>query len=208
MRNPVINKIIFLSIFSLVLISGVAIANQLVVSNNSPEGGYLLCANKKSKVVTFPGKLICPPGTNALDLGAITGVAKTQQPGYLVELKPQDVIASVTTKPVKVLLSKSKFRQGYYSLLGEVSMQFESTSNQSVLCRTQISGSSWVISGFPSHEVANTWKGYNAVVAGVVKIEASNDVLTVSCTFTGNTKVIYGYISLLPISAPQELISD
>jgi aspartokinase len=31
--------------------------------NNTPEGGYLLCANKKTRAVTFPGTLKCPSGT-------------------------------------------------------------------------------------------------------------------------------------------------
>ena len=38
--------------------------------NNTPEGGYLLCYNKTTKAVTFPGKLKCPKGTSPLELGA------------------------------------------------------------------------------------------------------------------------------------------
>lgn len=38
--------------------------------NNSPEGGYLLCYNSKTKAVTFPGKLSCSTGTKGLELGA------------------------------------------------------------------------------------------------------------------------------------------
>lgn len=38
--------------------------------NNSPEGGYLLCANMKTKAVTFPGSLKCPSGFKNLELGA------------------------------------------------------------------------------------------------------------------------------------------
>jgi len=57
-----------------VLFSGSAIAYNDYVSDNTPENGYLLCANTKTKVVTFPNKLSCPPGTKALDMGAATGV--------------------------------------------------------------------------------------------------------------------------------------
>jgi hypothetical protein len=57
-----------------VLFSGSAIALNNYVSDNSPENGYLLCANNKTKAVTFPNKLSCPSGTTALDLGAVTGV--------------------------------------------------------------------------------------------------------------------------------------
>ena len=38
--------------------------------NNTPEGGYLLCYNSKTKAVTYPGKLSCPAGSKALELGA------------------------------------------------------------------------------------------------------------------------------------------
>ena len=38
--------------------------------NNTPEGGYLLCYNKTTKAVTFPGKLKCPKGTSPLEIGA------------------------------------------------------------------------------------------------------------------------------------------
>ena len=51
-------------------ISGFVIASLLfgvgavaVNLNNTPEGGYLLCANKKTRAVTFPGTLKCPSGT-------------------------------------------------------------------------------------------------------------------------------------------------
>lgn len=57
-----------------VLFSGSAYAVSNYVSDNTPENGYLLCANKSTKAVTFPNKLSCPSGTIALDLGAVTGV--------------------------------------------------------------------------------------------------------------------------------------
>ena len=57
-----------------VVFSGSAIALNNYVSDNTPENGYLLCANIKTKAVTFPNKLSCPSGTKALDMGAVTGV--------------------------------------------------------------------------------------------------------------------------------------
>lgn len=60
--------------------SGSAIALNNYVSDNTPEKGYLLCANNKTKVVTFPNKLSCPSGTTALDLGAVTGVEGPEGP--------------------------------------------------------------------------------------------------------------------------------
>ena len=59
-----------------VLFSGSAIALNNYVSDNTPENGYLLCANFKTKAVTFPNKLSCPSGTKALDLGAVTKVER------------------------------------------------------------------------------------------------------------------------------------
>ncbi len=56
-----------------VLFSGSAVAYNSYVSDNTPEGGYLLCANNKTKAVTFPNKLSCPSGTTALDLGGVAG---------------------------------------------------------------------------------------------------------------------------------------
>ena len=34
--------------------------------NNTPQGGYLLCANTKTKAVIFPGTLKCPNGTKEI----------------------------------------------------------------------------------------------------------------------------------------------
>ena len=63
-----------------VVLSGSAIAVNNYVSDNTPENGYLLCANMKTKAVTFPNKLSCPPGTKSLDMGAVTGVEGPQGP--------------------------------------------------------------------------------------------------------------------------------
>jgi len=52
------------------LFSGTAVAVNSYVADNTPKGGYLLCANTKTKVVIFPNKLNCPSGTTPLDLGA------------------------------------------------------------------------------------------------------------------------------------------
>jgi hypothetical protein len=63
-----------------VVFSGSAIALNSYVSDNTPENGYLLCANVKTKAVTFPNKLSCPAGTKALDMGAVTGVEGPEGP--------------------------------------------------------------------------------------------------------------------------------
>ena len=58
-----------------ILFSGSAYAISNYVSDNTATGGYLLCANKTTKAVTFPSKLSCPSGTIVLDLGAVVGQA-------------------------------------------------------------------------------------------------------------------------------------
>jgi hypothetical protein len=66
--------------FGAALFSGSALAVSNYVSNNTAEKGYLLCANNKTKAVTFPNKLNCPSGTTALDLGAVRGQEGPQGP--------------------------------------------------------------------------------------------------------------------------------
>jgi hypothetical protein len=66
-----------LSLFFLILTviaSGVG-AHATEVPNNKSRG-YLLCVNTSTKVVTFPGKSVCPKGSKKLVLGA-QGVAGT-----------------------------------------------------------------------------------------------------------------------------------
>ena len=47
------------------MFGGAAIAVNI---NNTPEGGYLLCANNKTRAVTYPGTLKCPSGTTAIEV--------------------------------------------------------------------------------------------------------------------------------------------
>lgn len=213
-------------IMGAVLFSGTAFAVNDFVSDNTPANGYLLCANIKTKVVTFPSKLICPKGTKPLDLGAVTGVEgpagpagpsgtpgsngrdATQKSGYLVTLKPQDVIASVASKSERILISKSGFVPGHYNLFGEISFLFQNPTQQVVLCTTKTTGSSYAYSGFPSHEVANTWTGHTSQFLGSLSIASPTDTVSVSCSFSGNTKAGWGYISLTPIAPPSLLSSD
>ena len=93
-----------------VLFSGSAIALNNYVSDNTPENGYLLCANLKTKAVTFPNKLTCPSGTKALDMGAVTGVEGPEGPeGRQGEQGPQGPAGiSATSNVGKVYWGISK----------------------------------------------------------------------------------------------------
>lgn len=206
--------------------SGSAVAYENYVSDNTPANGYLLCANNKTKAVTFPNKLTCPTGTKALDMGAVTGVEgpegptgpqgmpglngkdASQKSGYLVTLKPQDVIASVASKSDRTMISKSGFEPGHYNLFGEISFLFQNYTSQVVLCKSQTTGNSYAYSAFPSHEVANTWTGHTSQFLGSLQISARTDTVSITCTFSGNTKASWGYISLTPIAPPSVLSSD
>ena len=57
--------------FALASILVIVGATTFAVSQlNTPDGGYLLCVNNKTKVVTFPNAQKCPLGNKALVLGA------------------------------------------------------------------------------------------------------------------------------------------
>jgi len=203
-----------LSVTMIFLLSGTVAYSYNI--NNTPEGGYLLCVNSKTKTVTFPNKLSCPAGFKSLELGAKgadgadgqSGKDLTQNAGYIITLKPQDVIASVASKSEKTLISKSGFIPGYYNLMSEVSMLFQSTNMQVVLCSLKTTGNSFSYSGFPSHEVANTWTGHTVQLSGVVYVASAADSISISCSFSGNVKVNYGHMGLTPIAPPKILVSD
>ena len=92
-----------------VVFSGSAIAVNNYVSDNTPENGYLLCANIKTKAVTFPNKLSCPSGTKALDLGAVTGVEGPEGPmgpqGFTGPQGPQGPAGSSSANAITKLYS-------------------------------------------------------------------------------------------------------
>ena len=210
--------------------SGPAIALENYVSDNTPDNGYLLCANLKTKAVTFPNKLSCPSGTKALDMGAVTGIEGPQGPegnegprgqsgpagpqglagkdgnglpGYYVSLNKQDVIASVASKTERAMISKSGFKSGYYTLTSEVQMIFQNSTLQTVLCRVKTTGNSQAYSAFPSHEVANLWFGFTAQLTGLLYVSSPQDLISISCTFSGNTQISWGYLLLTPTVEPQ-----
>ena len=68
-----LRKVIFRSRFIIGLFVGMALTGSFAYSANffnTPETGYLLCVNQKTKVVTYPSTQKCPSGTNKLILGA------------------------------------------------------------------------------------------------------------------------------------------
>ena len=241
------NRFVVGFIVGAMLFSGSAFAYNSYVSENTPDTGYLLCANSKTKAVTFPNKLSCPAGTVALDLGAVRGLQGddgqdgaigangAQGPmgligpmgpmglqgiqgtagkdaalasGYLVNMKKQDVLASVTSKVERQIISKTGFKSGYYNLIGELSVLFQNYNQQVILCSVQTTGKSYSYSAFPSHEVANTWTAHTVQFIGLVYIDLPSDKIAINCSFTGNATLNYGYLYLTPSPAPIMLDSD
>jgi hypothetical protein len=123
-----------------ILFSGSAVAVNSFVSDNTPENGYLLCANLKTKAVTFPNKLKCPAGTTPLDMGAAVGAGGPEGPegpagpegpsgsdatvtNYYKKVSERDVVVDGTvtdsTKAKKVVMGAvvpSDMPLGYYRL--------------------------------------------------------------------------------------------
>jgi hypothetical protein len=196
MQTNLVKRFSIFLIAGATLFSGSAIASQIYLSDNTPEKGYLLCANNKTKAVTYPKKLKCPSGSTALDLGAISSQNKNNLSGYIVDLKPQDIVASVTSKSERTLITKSSFNRGYYNLVSEVSTLFLSTDKQVILCSVKTTGDS------------RDWSGFPPQLNGILYVNSPTDVISVVCSFTGNAEVNYGYMSLTPISTPTFLTSD
>ncbi len=141
------------------LFSGSAIALNNYVSDNTPENGYLLCANLKTKAVTFPNKLSCPSGTKALDMGAVTGVEGPEGPMgpqgftgaqgpqgpaganaitklYSVKVPPRDIVfdGNVTSllsgkRIVLATIDGTTLPYGIYTLRADLSGVWSSTAN-------------------------------------------------------------------------------
>ena len=65
---------------------------QAVGVLNSPSGGYLVCVNSSTQVVTYPAKTKCPKGTKKLILGAqgATGISGTNGRTLLNGIKDPD----------------------------------------------------------------------------------------------------------------------
>jgi hypothetical protein len=142
-----------------VLFSGSAIAVNNFVSDNTPENGYLLCANLKTKVVTFPNRMSCPSGTKALDMGAVTGVEGPEGPMgpqgltgpqgpqgpsaanavtrlYSVKVPPRDIVfdgnATSLLNGKRIVLATidgTTLPSGIYTLRADLSGVWSSTAN-------------------------------------------------------------------------------
>ena len=81
------------------LLAGAMLAGGVAYSatvNNTPEGGYLLCANSKTRVVTFPAKLSCPSGTKPIEVAGAFSGSNNYAEGAI-----EDSPTPATSKPTK-----------------------------------------------------------------------------------------------------------
>lgn len=81
------------------LLAGAMLAGGVAYSatvNNTPEGGYLLCANNKTRVVTFPSKLSCPSGTKPIEVAGAFSASHDY-----AEESVEDSPTPATSKPTK-----------------------------------------------------------------------------------------------------------
>ena len=70
MKQTFVNSKMVLILVSVFSATTVAYAANTLISDNTPENGYILCANKKTKSVTYPNSTTCPSGSILLDMGA------------------------------------------------------------------------------------------------------------------------------------------
>ena len=85
--------------FFIGLLAGAMLAGGAAYSasvNNTPEGGYLLCANNKTRVVTFPSKLSCPSGTKPIEVAGAFSAFNNYS-----EQSDEDSPTPATSKPTK-----------------------------------------------------------------------------------------------------------
>lgn len=72
-----VNKFLPGFLVASLVFGGTAIAVNV---NNTPQGGYLLCANNKTRAVTFPGTLKCPSGSTAIEVPGQAGFQPPAEP--------------------------------------------------------------------------------------------------------------------------------
>lgn len=166
-----------------VLFSGSAVAYNSYISDNTPEGGYLLCANTKTKTVTFPNKLSCPAGTTPLDMGAISlveggegpqGAQGAQGPagpaGQSVGGKVYwssnsstiDIVAdgainssSAMVRKVMLTLKSSDVPSGYYRLTAHIGGNWADSANTGSLVKCYFQDSS----DYDANSTTQQWGG-------------------------------------------------
>ena len=90
--------------FVIGLLVGIVLSGSVAYSANifnTPETGYLLCVNQKTKIVTYPATQKCPSGTSRLILGAQGPQGETGPQGVKGEMGPQGEIGATGPQGLK-----------------------------------------------------------------------------------------------------------
>jgi hypothetical protein len=128
-------------ILSIMLVSTTAIALD---ASNTPESGYILCVNKKTKVVTYPASVNCATSETKLLIGGqkqssptsslpveslVSAVLpKVEAATYAVDCDGN----SVTATGINITLSADATRKGYKGALVTASYNLDECLNRSV----------------------------------------------------------------------------
>jgi hypothetical protein len=89
-----LRKVISRGRFMIGLIIGIVLTGSVAYSANifnTPETGYLLCVNQKTKIITYPATQKCPSGTSKLILGARGAQGIQGEKGEKGDLGPQGI---------------------------------------------------------------------------------------------------------------------
>ncbi len=217
-----------LSVTMIFLLSGTVAYSYNV--NNTPEGGYLLCVNSKTKTVTFPNKLSCPSGFRSLELGAkgadgadglngINGSNGNSASGTLwgYRIQTKDVVAptgSVTKfsdlkKVILASISKTNLQGGgNYVVRANVSGIWGSgaKSNAYIKCYFQSASeypNGTQFFGADSGEYT-TWSGIDLTVfAEPSDYSLGQGNVYLVCATDGNVSGLGGYISAISLEKSQ-----
>lgn len=217
----VISRLKYILTISVILIFSGSVAYSFSV-NNTPEGGYLLCVNPKTKVVTFPNKLSCPTGLKTLELGArdtanLGGLGGSEGPnrssaaetlwGYRIQ--PKDVVAptgSVTKfselkKVILASISNTNLQGGgNYIIRASISGSWGNSAKSSAYIKCYFQSArdypdGSIFTGADSGEYS-TWSGINLTVFAEPSdssLRAGNVYLV--CATDGDISGLGGYIS-------------
>jgi hypothetical protein len=216
-----------------VIFSGSAVAVNRYISDNTPEGGYLLCANNKTKAVTFPNKMSCPSGTTALDMGAINLVEGPEGPegpqgpagissggkvywtsnSNAIDIVADGTINSTTSMVRKIMLTlkSSDLPSGYYRLEGHITGLWADSAGVGSLVQCYFQSSTdYDANGGRKWGTAATerksWNNVNMNVLGDWSTSLENTIYLV-CRTSGTLKGLQVQVDLVTSTMAGKLTS-
>ena len=234
-RFPKSNKTTFIAGLTLGLLFVGTAAYSFNV-DNTPTGGYLLCANKKTKVVTFPNKLSCPSGNTSLSMGASgldgndgadgmdgsdgTPVKTTTSSLWFSKIETKDIVitsASITKsselrKVVMASINKTNlFGEGNYVLRAHIDGIWATPAKPNAYISCYFQKSKEFPQGNQVYGGAdteyNSWSGISLTVFGETDdYNLSQGDVYLVCATDSNISGLKGYLSAVGV-APAKLMN-